>query len=26
MEVAKLCWDIIKVHFPALVDAIDLDN
>jgi thymidylate synthase (FAD) len=26
MEVAKLCWDIIKVHFPALVDAINLDN
>lgn len=26
MDVAKQCWDIIKTHFPALVDAIDLDN
>lgn len=26
MEIAALCWDIIKVHFPALVDAINIDN
>jgi thymidylate synthase (FAD) len=26
MDVAKKCWDIIKTHFPALVDAIDLDS
>ena len=26
MDVAKQCWDIIKTHFPALVDAIDLDS
>jgi len=26
MEIASMCWDIIKTHFPALVDAIDLDN
>jgi thymidylate synthase (FAD) len=26
MEVAALCWDIIKVHFPALVDAINIDS
>jgi thymidylate synthase ThyX len=26
MEVAALCWDIIKAHFPALVDAINLDS
>lgn len=26
MEVATKCWEIIKQHFPALVDAIDLDN
>ena len=26
MEIASMCWDIIKTHFPALVDAIDLDS
>jgi len=26
MDVAKQCWEIIKTHFPALVDAIDLDS
>lgn len=26
MEIAAMCWDIIKVHFPALVDAINIDN